>query len=74
MNLFINIHDRVLDRDLTLNMTTVETYEAKDIEDLDGTIHICIIYRSNNGLIFEEEFNSDSDRQDKLDELDSYLA
>lgn len=74
MDLFITIHDRFKDVDMGLNMVTVETYKAQDIIDPDKTVHICIIYKTNNGLIFEEEFDSDSARQNKLNELDAYLA
>lgn len=74
MNLFITVHDRALDKDIELNMATVELYKEKIITDLDNTQHICILYRINNGLIIEEEFNSIVDRAAKMEELNSYLV
>ena len=68
--MFIDIHDRARDLDLQLSMAMVDTYKAADITDLDGTVHICILYILNNGLQFEEEFDNTSDRTAKLEDLD----
>lgn len=74
MKLFITVHDRKQDKDIELNMSTVESYKEKTITDLDNTQHICILYIIDNGLRIEEEFDSVSDRNEKMEELDSYLA
>ena len=74
MNLFITVHDRVEDRDIELNMTTVQSYMGKTITDLDGSTHICILYIIDNGLRIEEEFSSTADRAAKMEELDGYLV
>ena len=74
MNLFITVHDRKRDKDIELNMTTVQSYMEKTITDLDGSQHICILYIIDNGLRIEEEFVSTSARDSKMEELDSYLA
>lgn len=74
MKLFITVHDRKQDKDIELNMSTVESYKEKTITDLDNTQHICILYIIDNGLRIEEEFASISDRDEKMEELDEYLA
>lgn len=74
MDLFVSVHDRIRDLDIQLSMATVRTYKEADIIDLDGTSHICILYILNNGLRFEEEFDTTSDRDDKMATLDEYLA
>ena len=74
MNMFITIHDRKEDRDLKTDITTVESFHSALVTDVDKSEHICIIYIMRNGIRIEEEFDSDSDRQIKLDELNSYLA
>lgn len=74
MGLFIEIHDRNKDLDMQLSVATIETYKEKDITDPDGTVHYCILYIINNGLRFEEEFNSASDREAKMTTLDEYFV
>ena len=74
MNMFITIHDRKEDRDLNTDITTVESFYSALVTDVDKSKHICIVYIMRNGIRIEEEFDSDSDRQIKLDELNSYLA
>ena len=73
MNLFVEIHERNKDLDMQLSIATIETYKEKDIVDPDGTTHLCILYIINNGLRFEEEFNSSSDREAKMDLLEEYI-
>lgn len=72
MDMFILVNSRQDDREISLNIINVSLYESKDLIDPDGSIHKCIIYTLRNGLKIEEEFDSDSDRQNKLDELDTY--
>lgn len=74
MDLFITIHDRKLDKDIQLDMSTVETYKEATITDIDKSTHICIVYIINNGIRIEEEFDTIGDRQDRIDELNLYLA
>ena len=74
MDLFITIHDRQKDLDIQLDMSTVETYKEATITDIDKSTHICIIYIINNGIRIEEEFDTIGDRQDRIDELNLYLA
>lgn len=74
MDLFITVHDREKDIDIQLNMATVESYEEATVVDMDESQHICIIYKISNGLRIIEEFSSASDRDDKMAELDEYLA
>lgn len=73
MNLFVEIHERNKDLDMQLSIATIETYKEKDIVDPDGTTHLCILYIINNGLRFEEEFNSSSDREAKMNLLEEYI-
>lgn len=74
MDLFMTIHDRKEDRDIDLEMTTLESYKEADIIDIDKLTHKCIVYIMRNGLRIEEEFSSDADRQARMDMLDMYLA
>ena len=74
MNLFVEIHDRKTDKDIQLNMANITSYKSATITDLDGSSHICIVYKTVFGLIYEEEFDNTSDRDDKLEILDGYLA
>lgn len=74
MDLFITIHDRKEDRDIELDMTTVETYKEATITDIDKSSHICIIYIIENGIRIEEEFDTVQERQERIDELNLYLA
>lgn len=73
MKLFITVHDRVQDKDIELNMSSVESYKEALITDLDETQHICILYIINNGLRIEEEFDSVSARSSRIEELNEYL-
>ena len=74
MNLFMTIHDRQKDTDITLEMTSVESYKEAIITDIDKTTHICIIYIISNGLRIEEEFSSEKERQKRIEELNLYLV
>ena len=73
MDMFVLVNSRLDDREISLNMINVTLFESKDVKDPDGSIHKCIVYTLRNGLKIEEEFDSDSDRQDKLNELNNYL-
>jgi hypothetical protein len=72
MDLFIEIHERNKDLDMQLAVTAISTYKEIYIKDPDGTIHICILYIAKNGLRFEEEFDSEEDREAKMEELERY--
>jgi len=74
MDLFMTIHDRKEDRDIDLEMTTLESYKEADIIDIDKLTHKCIVYIMRNGLRIEEEFSSDAERQERIDMLNMYLA
>lgn len=74
MDLFMTIHDRQKDIDIQLDMSTVETYKEALIKDIDKTEHICIVYIIQNGIRIEEEFDTIQDRQERIDELNLYLA
>ena len=73
MNMFITIHDRKEDKDLNIDITTVESYKKDLITDIDKSQHLCIIYIIRNGIRIEEEFSTENDRNEKFDELNSYL-
>lgn len=74
MNLFVKIHDRKTDIDTELSMAQLASYKPATVTDLDGSTHICIIYKTNFGLVYEEEFDNTSDRDDKLAILADYLV
>lgn len=74
MNMFITIHDRKEDRDINIDMTTVESFHPDLIKDFDKSEHICIVYIMRNGIRIEEEFTTYDDRQDRLEELNLYLV
>ena len=74
MDLFIEIHDRKTNEDLELNMVNITSYKSATITDLDGSSHICIVYKTVFGLIYEEEFDNTSDRDAKLAILADYLV
>ena len=72
MDMFIVIHSRLDDCDFTVDTTTIMTYESKDVIDPDDSVHKCIVYTLTNGVIIQEEFSSDSDRDSRLELLDTY--
>lgn len=67
--MFITIHDRRADEDLSTNITLLQSWQSKDEIDKNGTTHYLIIYRLLENRLLEEEFTSESDRDDKLNTL-----
>lgn len=74
MDLFINIHDKEKDIDMLVNVSTIESYAPKIIKDRKNQDHICILYIFTNGIRTIEEFDSISERDNKINELEEYLA
>ena len=74
MDLFITVYDKEADQDIYVNASTIESYIPKTITDIENNSHICILYVIFNGIRLIEEFDTEQDRQDKLDTLDLYFA
>lgn len=74
MDMFIDVHDRKSDQDLKLNILHARTFESKDEVDRQGDTHYLIIYALFNNGYLEEEFDSPSEREEKLEILDAYLS
>jgi len=64
--MFIKIINEEDSKEYYINTTTLTVYNSKDE---DGKYKI--VYKLVNGLIFIEAFDTDADRQEKLDELEA---
>ena len=64
--MFIKIINEEDNKEYYINTTTLTAY---NIKDEDGKYKI--EYKLVNGLIFIEAFDTDADRQEKLDELEA---
>lgn len=64
--MFIKIINEEDNKEYHINVTTLTVYNTKDE---DGKYKI--VYKLVNGIVFIEAFDTDADRQEKLDELEA---
>lgn len=64
--MFVKIINEEDNKEYYINATTLTVYNTKDE---DGKYKI--VYKLLNGIVFIEAFDTDADRQEKLDELEA---